>query len=80
MLPGGIQIFRGFVALYVGLIVFIAANVIVYLTYQEVPATSPLDPVMYLGLVLMLVGPAWFWFGRPLLFKFRERREEGELG
>ncbi len=68
MLPRGIKVGYGFLALYAGLIVFLLANVVVFFTYDYIPANTPLDPVMYLGLIAMFLGPTWFWVVRPVYY------------
>lgn len=78
MLPRGVKIGLGFLTLYLGLIVFLLANVVILFVYDEVPAVSPLDPLMYLGLIVMILGPVWFWVLRPIYYAtLREEVGEG---
>lgn len=78
MLPNGVKLLWGFIGLYVGLILFILTNALIYFRYDGVPTATPADPFMYLGIVLMVVVPLWFWVARPLILHLvqRSRGEE----
>lgn len=75
MLPRGIKLLWGLLSLYLGLIIYLVTNALVYLIYEEVPINSPLDPLMYSGLIVMVLGPLWFWVGRPVVHSFKEPSE-----
>lgn len=72
VLPKGIKVFYGFIGLYVGLIIYLVTNALLFLIYERIPAETPLDPLMYLGFAVMVLVPAWFWILRPVYVHARD--------